>query len=192
MGASVSATYLCECPACASPQDFLTAAYLLTSKDRFYSRAEVGLFVCAMGDAADAVELPLPALAKPLELWTGKQLFSLLIRPSARAKCALCPCWLKTRQVVCFHFLKLRAWSKRLLPTAALLLPPATSGARLSLGEGEPHANNACACAEHKRPVGQGACSACKRALQHRYVLTCCSLRGLHGLELCGMYLSSN
>jgi hypothetical protein len=75
-------------------QDFLTAAYLLTAKDAFYSRAELGLFVCAMGDAADAVELPLPALAKPLELWTGKQLFSLLIRPSSRAKCAAASaCW---------------------------------------------------------------------------------------------------
>ena len=77
-------------PRCPHAQDFLTAAYLLTSKDRFYGRAEAGLFVCAMGDAAGDAELPPPALRKPLELWTGKQLFSMLIRPHSRVQCAPC------------------------------------------------------------------------------------------------------
>ena len=67
-------------------QDFLTAAYLLTSKDRFYGRAEMGQWACAMGDARGNVELPPPALRKPLELWTGKQLFSMLIRPHSRVQ----------------------------------------------------------------------------------------------------------
>ena len=70
-------------------QDFLTSAFLLTSKDRFYSRAQVAQFACFMGDGMDAMDLPQPALLKPLELWTGKQLFSMLIRPNALTRCPL-------------------------------------------------------------------------------------------------------
>ena len=69
-------------------QDFLTSAFLLTSKDRFYTRAELGALAAAMGDGADALEPMPPALLKPAELWTGKQLFSLLVRPHPRVKCA--------------------------------------------------------------------------------------------------------
>lgn len=32
-------------------------------------------------DNKQVVELPPPALVKPQELWTGKQLFSLMLRP---------------------------------------------------------------------------------------------------------------
>ncbi len=67
-------------------QDFLTSSFLLTSKDRFYSRAQMGQLICQMGDALNSVELPQPALLKPLELWTGKQAFSMLVRPSSRTK----------------------------------------------------------------------------------------------------------
>ena len=45
--------------------------------------------MAAMGDAGDAIEPMPPALVKPAELWTGKQLFSLLIRPNSRVKCAV-------------------------------------------------------------------------------------------------------
>ena len=34
-----------------------------------------------LADNKQDVELPPPALVKPQELWTGKQLFSLLLRP---------------------------------------------------------------------------------------------------------------
>lgn len=67
----------------------MTSAFLLTSKDRFYSRAQVAQFACFMGDGMDAMDLPQPALLKPLELWTGKQLFSMLIRPNALTRCAV-------------------------------------------------------------------------------------------------------
>ena len=67
-------------------QDFLTASFLLTSKDRFFSRGQIGQLMAQMGDALDAVELPQPALLKPLELWTGKQVFSMHVRPSSRAR----------------------------------------------------------------------------------------------------------
>ncbi|KAF9618721.1 hypothetical protein IFM89_002416 [Coptis chinensis] len=39
-----------------------------------------------MGDGMESVDLPTPALIKPIELWTGKQLFSVLIRPHAHMK----------------------------------------------------------------------------------------------------------
>jgi DNA-directed RNA polymerase III subunit RPC1 len=32
------------------------------------------------------VDLPPPAIIKPLELWCGKQLFTLMLRPNARTK----------------------------------------------------------------------------------------------------------
>jgi hypothetical protein len=35
----------------------------------------------------DAVDLPPPAIMKPIELWTGKQLFSLIVRPNKRCRC---------------------------------------------------------------------------------------------------------
>ena len=71
---------------CLALQDFLTSSYLLTSKDRFYTRAQMGQLICQMGDALGRVELPQPALLKPMELWTGKQVFSMLVRPSSQAR----------------------------------------------------------------------------------------------------------
>ena len=68
----------------AATQDFLTASFLLTSRDQFLDRATVGLLVAYMGDALMAVDLPTPAIIAPVELWTGKQIFSMLIRPRAQ------------------------------------------------------------------------------------------------------------
>jgi len=68
----------------AATQDFLTAAFLLTSKDCFFDRSQFGLLVSYMGDALMSVDLPTPAIIKPIELWTGKQVFSVLIRPRAQ------------------------------------------------------------------------------------------------------------
>ena len=67
----------------AATQDFLTASYILTARDHFLDRAQVGALIAYMGDALMAVDLPTPAIIKPVELWTGKQLFSVLIRPRA-------------------------------------------------------------------------------------------------------------
>lgn len=63
-------------------QDFLTCSYLLTRKDRFFTRAEFAELCCFMGDARDHIELPGPAICKPMELWTGKQLFGMIIQPN--------------------------------------------------------------------------------------------------------------
>ena len=67
----------------ASTQDFLTASFLLTSRDQFLDRAQVGLLVAYMGDALLSVDLPTPAIIAPVELWTGKQIIGMLIRPRA-------------------------------------------------------------------------------------------------------------
>ena len=68
-------------------QDFLTSAFLLTSKDKFFTRAEFAQLCSYMGDARSPVDLPTPALIKPMELWTGKQLFSVMVRPNAQTRC---------------------------------------------------------------------------------------------------------
>ncbi|KAL3647246.1 DNA-directed RNA polymerase III subunit 1 [Castilleja foliolosa] len=70
----------------ASTQDFLTSSFLITRKDTFYDRSAFSLMCSYMGDAMDPIDLPTPALLKPIELWTGKQLFSVLLRPNAKMR----------------------------------------------------------------------------------------------------------
>ncbi|OEL25158.1 DNA-directed RNA polymerase III subunit 1 [Dichanthelium oligosanthes] len=70
----------------ASTQDFLTSSFLVTRKDTFYDRSSFTLLCSYLGDAMENIDLPTPALIKPIELWTGKQLFSVLVRPNARTK----------------------------------------------------------------------------------------------------------
>jgi hypothetical protein len=41
-----------------------------------------------MGDALVNAQLPVPAVVKPMELWTGKQVFGMLIRPNAQTRCS--------------------------------------------------------------------------------------------------------
>jgi len=47
-------------------------------------RVQVRNYCAFTCDALDYFELPAPAIVKPMRLWTGKQLFSLLMRPSRR------------------------------------------------------------------------------------------------------------
>lgn len=63
-------------------QDFLTCAFLLTNKNMFLDRAEFSRVVCYLSDANERIELPPPAIIKPVELWTGKQVFNMLINPN--------------------------------------------------------------------------------------------------------------
>ncbi|RDY11124.1 DNA-directed RNA polymerase III subunit 1, partial [Mucuna pruriens] len=70
----------------ASTQDFLTSSYLITRKDTFYDRATFSLICSYMGDGMDPVDLPTPAIIKPVELWSGKQLFSIILRPHANMR----------------------------------------------------------------------------------------------------------
>ncbi|XP_048139479.1 DNA-directed RNA polymerase III subunit 1 isoform X2 [Rhodamnia argentea] len=70
----------------ASTQDFLTSSFLITRKDIFYDRAAFSLICSYLGDSMDLIDLPTPAIIKPIELWTGKQIFSVLLRPNARMR----------------------------------------------------------------------------------------------------------
>jgi len=69
-------------PLIAATQDFLTASYLMTRKNLFLDRAQFCFAIALMGNACEKIDLPPPSVLKPLELWTGKQLFSLLLRPN--------------------------------------------------------------------------------------------------------------
>ncbi len=56
-------------------QDLISAAYILTKKGSVYTREET----CDILAKAGITELPEPAIKKPVELWTGKQIFSALL-----------------------------------------------------------------------------------------------------------------
>ena len=69
----------------AATQDFLTGAYLITLKDSFFDRSAASSLLASISAYQDAnikFELPVPAIFKPVKLWTGKQLFNLLLKPN--------------------------------------------------------------------------------------------------------------
>ncbi|XP_058788636.1 DNA-directed RNA polymerase III subunit RPC1 [Phymastichus coffea] len=69
----------------AATQDFITGGYLLTQKDTFLNKAQVSqLISCLLCDADTtmSITLPRPAILKPALMWTGKQIFSLILRPN--------------------------------------------------------------------------------------------------------------
>ncbi|KAL2115460.1 hypothetical protein VTJ04DRAFT_9715 [Mycothermus thermophilus] len=69
-------------PIIAATQDFITAAYLLSGKDRFFDRTAF-TYICTQMLLGDThLELPPPAILKPRMLWTGKQIFNVLMRPN--------------------------------------------------------------------------------------------------------------
>ncbi|XP_050732253.1 DNA-directed RNA polymerase III subunit RPC1-like [Eriocheir sinensis] len=66
-------------------QDFLTGSYLLTQKDVFFDKEHACALISSIlagKEAAYKVDLPPPAILKPRQLWTGKQVFSSIIRPN--------------------------------------------------------------------------------------------------------------
>lgn len=72
-------------PIIAATQDFITAAFLLSSKDRFFDRKTFTYLCIHMLDSQTELDLPPPAIVAPVALWTGKQLFSILIRPNKKS-----------------------------------------------------------------------------------------------------------
>ena len=69
-------------PIIAATQDFITAAYLLSGKDNFFDRATF-TYICTQMLLGDThLDLPPPAVIKPKALWTGKQIFNVLMRPN--------------------------------------------------------------------------------------------------------------
>ncbi|KAI1372952.1 beta and beta-prime subunits of DNA dependent RNA-polymerase [Hypoxylon crocopeplum] len=69
-------------PIIAATQDFITASYLLSSKDNFFDRRTFTYIVQMMTDGLTHLDLPPPAILAPKRLWTGKQIFSMLMRPN--------------------------------------------------------------------------------------------------------------
>ncbi|KAL0083699.1 hypothetical protein J3Q64DRAFT_1748787 [Phycomyces blakesleeanus] len=76
-------------PLIAATQDFITASYLLSHKDTFYSRAMFTQVCTMMGDGEMNIDLPPPVIWKPQRLWTGKQVFNILFRPNKESKVQL-------------------------------------------------------------------------------------------------------
>jgi DNA-directed RNA polymerase III subunit RPC1 len=83
-------------PLIAAIQDFITAAYLLSSKNNFFDRQTFCQIVNYMFKGEGAydpdtgemmpVEIPPPTILKPQALWTGKQVFNVLMRPNKQSK----------------------------------------------------------------------------------------------------------
>jgi DNA-directed RNA polymerase III subunit RPC1 len=69
-------------PVIAATQDFITAAFLLSKKDRFYDRRQFTQICTYMADARHQIDIPPPTIMKPVQLWTGKQIFNVLMRPN--------------------------------------------------------------------------------------------------------------
>ncbi|CAH1795117.1 unnamed protein product [Owenia fusiformis] len=72
-------------PLIAAIQDFITGGYLLTQKDVFFDRARTSQLISSIlaeRDISMRIDLPPPAIIKPCKLWTGKQIFGLLLRPN--------------------------------------------------------------------------------------------------------------
>lgn len=72
-------------PIIAATQDFITGLYLISHKDTFFDRASLVQLLCMMSDADLQFDIPPPAIFKPVMLWTGKQVFSLLIKPNRKS-----------------------------------------------------------------------------------------------------------
>lgn len=72
-------------PVIAAIQDFITAAYLLSRKDQFFDRRQFTQICCYLADANLQIDIPPPTIWKPVRLWTGKQVFNVLMRPNKRS-----------------------------------------------------------------------------------------------------------
>ena len=76
-------------PLIAAIQDFITGAYLLTQKDVFFDRfkaTQIISSIMAGPDSKTIIELPKPCILVPCALWSGKQIFSLILKPNKFCK----------------------------------------------------------------------------------------------------------
>ncbi|CDH08890.1 DNA-directed RNA polymerase III subunit RPC1 [Zygosaccharomyces bailii ISA1307] len=72
-------------PIIAATQDFITGSYLISHKDSFFDRYEMTQLLSMMSDGSLHFDIPPPTIMKPCFLWTGKQIFSLLIKPNQQS-----------------------------------------------------------------------------------------------------------
>jgi DNA-directed RNA polymerase III subunit RPC1 len=73
-------------PVIAAIQDFITASYLISRKDQFFDRRHFTQMCCYFADANIHIDLPPPTIWKPVRLWTGKQIFNVLMRPNKQSQ----------------------------------------------------------------------------------------------------------
>jgi DNA-directed RNA polymerase III subunit RPC1 len=67
-------------------QDFLTTAFLLSSKSNFFDRKSVCSILSMATRCEEHIDLPLPAILFPVPLWTGKQIISMIFNPNRQNK----------------------------------------------------------------------------------------------------------
>ena len=72
-------------PIIAATQDFITGCFLITRRDTFFNRAEFVQACAYLHDADLQIDLPPPTIIKPIRLWTGKQVFNVLMRPNKQS-----------------------------------------------------------------------------------------------------------
>lgn len=63
-------------------QDFISAASILSNKDNFFDRRSFTQLCISMLGPNTRFDLPPPTIVKPQMLWTGKQVFNILMRPN--------------------------------------------------------------------------------------------------------------
>jgi DNA-directed RNA polymerase III subunit RPC1 len=73
-------------PIIAAIQDFITASYLLSRRDRLLDRQQFTQICAYLADGDLQIDLPPPAIWKPVRMWTGKQVFNLLMKPNKNSK----------------------------------------------------------------------------------------------------------
>lgn len=73
-------------PVIAAIQDFITASFLISQRDRFYDRRQFTQICSYFADANLHIDIPPPTILKPQRLWTGKQIFNVLMRPNKDSK----------------------------------------------------------------------------------------------------------
>ncbi|KZT66991.1 beta and beta-prime subunits of DNA dependent RNA-polymerase [Daedalea quercina L-15889] len=73
-------------PVIAAIQDFITASFLISRKDTFFDRRQFTQICSYFGDANMQIDIPPPTIWKPVRLWTGKQIFNVLMRPNKQSK----------------------------------------------------------------------------------------------------------
>lgn len=73
-------------PVIAAIQDFITASFLLSRRDRFFDRRQFTQICSYFADANMPIDIPPPTIWKPARLWTGKQIFNVLMRPNKSSR----------------------------------------------------------------------------------------------------------
>jgi DNA-directed RNA polymerase III subunit RPC1 len=73
-------------PIIAAIQDFITAAYLMSKQDVFFDRKTFTNICLFMLESETPFDLPPPTIIKPETLWTGKQIFNVLMCPNRQSQ----------------------------------------------------------------------------------------------------------